>query len=161
MFTHKNFARWTLGAVCGLALQEASVHAQTQIYPPPPAPGGNYVIAVVSDGYAADEEWKFDRAINGLILNGLMTDPFYQANGQVFTIKKLFKAVAQSGQSSFKVTPNYDIHNCYITYDDVSTPDNTTHLIDTDVTALSPERTVVIANYEGVSFGCTHDTWTY
>jgi hypothetical protein len=130
--------------------------AQTTIYPPS-GPGGNYVIAVISDGYAADESWKFDRAVNGLVLNGLMTDPFYSGKGASFTIKKIFQPVGQSGQSAFGITMNYDINRCYIDFD----PTTTTVAIENAVKAISPERTLVIGNQEGVSLGCTVDTWTY
>src|SRR5947209_3057687 len=155
---HNTHVSRALSFAAGLVLLlSSSAAAQTTIYPPPPGTGGNYMIAVISDGYAANESWMFDRAVNGLVLNGLMADPFYSGKGAAFTIKKIFQPVAQSGQSAFKITPNYDINRCYIDYD----PVQTTLAIENAVKAITPERVVVIGNHEGVSLGCTVDTWTY
>ncbi len=138
-----------------LLLVPSAAAAQATIYPPS-GQGGNYVIAVVSDGFTASESWQFDRAVNGLILNGLMADPFYSTNGAKFTIKKIFKAVANTHQSSFQFTANFDIQKCYVDY-----TAQTTGLIEDAVNVVAPERVVVIGNYEGVSMGCSVDTWTY
>jgi hypothetical protein len=137
-------------------LLPAAGRAQTTIYPAT-GTGGNYLLVVVSDGYAANEEFKFDRAVNTLVLNGLMADPFYGAPGSPFTIKKIFKPVPTSGQSAFGITPNYDIRRCYIDYD----PTATTTAIDAALGGLAPERTIVIGNHEGVALACTVGTWTY
>jgi IgA Peptidase M64 len=143
-------ALFLVGVVSGEAL------AQTTIYPPS-GTGGGYVIAVVSDGYVSSEEWKFDRAVDGLILNGLMQDPFYSSHGSAFTIKKTFKASPQSQQSLFQIKPNYDLRRCYIDY----VEGDTTKAIDDVVKDLAPMRVVVVGNYEGVSLGCRVDNWTY
>jgi len=145
------------------ALASAAGVAQTVIYPPS-GPGGNYIVAVIGDGYTADEEWKFDRAVDGLILkNGLMADPFYSGSdiANALRIKRIFKPVAASGASLFAIKPNYHASSCYIDFRPGSGVSDTTPLIESAVGGLSPERTVVIGNYEGMSFGCAVDTWTY
>src|ERR1700730_7475860 len=129
----------------------SAARAQQIIFPLNGMPGGHYKIVVVSDGYAADESWKFDRAVNGLVLNGLMADKFYKDRGDKFTIIKLFKPVGTSQQSAFGIKPNYDITKCFIDYDENAT---TTAIYDA-VGTLTPERTIVIGNYEGVSLGCS------
>lgn len=150
------YRRGFIGAALVLVVSAAAA-AQTTIYPPPGTPGGDYIIAVVSDGYTDSESWKFDRAVSGLLLNGLMADPFYANRGSKFTIVKLFKGVPPSQQSSFGIALNYDISKCYIDYDHTTT----TKAIEDAVAAIAPERTIVIGNYEGVALGCSVDTWTF
>jgi len=146
-------------AVCVIILTAVPGTAQTQIVPTPPAVGGNYVIAVISDGYTSTEEPKFNRAVAGLVVNGLMADPFYAANKAAFTIYRIFKASAQSQQSLFGITPNYDVNRCYINYD----AQQTTLAIWDAVNGVNvtARRTIVVGNYEGVSLGCTVDDWSY
>src|SRR5258708_7728419 len=99
----------TLSLAIALApLGSSAAAAQTIIYPPSGTAGGNYGSAVISDGYAATESWMFDRAVNSLVLNGLMADPFYSSKGSAFTIQKIFTPASQSGQSAFGIVPNYD-----------------------------------------------------
>jgi hypothetical protein len=143
-------ALFLVGVVSGNAL------AQTTIYPAS-GTGGGYVIAVVSDGYVSSDEWQFDRAVDGLILNGLMQDTFYSSHGSAFTIKKIFKASPLSQQSLFQIKPNYDLRRCYIDY----VEGDTTKAIDDVVKDLAPVRVIVVGNYEGLSFGCRVDNWTY
>ncbi len=166
---HNIAIRRALTAALGLLLfVSAAASAQSQIYPAPPAVGGRYVIVVISDGYAANEWWKFDRAVNGLLLNGLMADPFYSGQGASFTIHKVFLPQTTVGQSNFGITPNYDVNRCYIDTEPGTPPTptspgtpGTTDKIEAAVQSLAPTRTVVIGNYEGVSMGCTEDTWTF
>ena len=153
----------------GLLLAAAPASAQTQIYPKLPAVGGSYIIVVVSDGYAADESWKFERAVDGLVLNGLMADAFYSAHGAAFTIHRVFRPQPTSGQSEFGIRPNYNVNSCYIDIDPgpaatltpATLPQGTTEKIEAAVKALSPIWTVVVGNYEGVSMGCRVDSWTF
>jgi IgA Peptidase M64 len=141
---------------CLAALTAVIARAQVTVYPPT-GTGGSHVVLVISDGYAANEQWMFDRAVNGLIVNGLMSDPFYQAHGGSFTIRKLFKPVALSGQTQFGITANYDITRCYIDYD-ATTSNAIVH-----ATSAFFEKAVIVGNIEGVAMGCTprNNVWMY
>jgi hypothetical protein len=154
--TSRTILRRSAAVAIALCVSSSSAQAQTQIFPPT-GPGGGYVIAVVSDAYMANEEWMFNRAVNGLVLNGLLADKFFKDNGAAFTVQKFFRPVAKSGESAFGIKPNYNIHQCYIDFD----PSTTTTLIDNVVKLAAPERVIVIGNYEGVAMGCTVDTWSY
>ncbi|HEV3060961.1 MAG TPA: M64 family metallopeptidase [Vicinamibacterales bacterium] len=162
----KRLIHWLAGALLAVAGVQADAFAQT-ITPifPTSGPGGSYVIAVVSDGYAntSSDRQKFDNAVNGLIVNGMLLDPFYQAHEAAFTIVKVFQPSPQSGQSQFGITQNYDVTHCYINWiPDSSTP-NTATMIDNAVQSVGPDRTLVVGNNESQAFGCTpHDgDWTY
>jgi hypothetical protein len=155
MSPHRSYAfRLLLSACLGA---QALVIARAQPVYPPTGVGGSHVVLVISDGYASSEEWLFNRAVNGLILNGLMNDPFYKAHGASFTIRKLFKPVTTSGQTQFAITPNYDVSRCYIDYDAT-----TTTAILQAATGFF-EKVVIVGNLEGVSMGCTphNNIWTY
>ena len=156
MSRHRSFVCRALLTACLTTLAAAAAGAQTTVYPPSGI-GGSHVVLVMSDGYAANEEWLFDRAVNGLFVNGLMNDPFYKAHGGSFTIRKLFKPVAQSGQTQFAITPNYDITRCYIDYDATTT----TAVV--QATTAFFEKAVIVGNLEGVSMGCTphNNVWMY
>jgi hypothetical protein len=156
MTLHRSYAFRALLAACLAALAAGISRAQTAVYPPAGI-GGSHVVLVMSDGYAANEEWLFDRAVNGLIVNGLMSDPFYKAHGGSFTIQKLFKPVAVSGQTQFAITPNYDNTRCYIDYD------ATTSNAIVQATSAFFEKAVIVGNVEGVSMGCTprNNIWMY
>src|SRR5262245_28058011 len=108
MIHHTHSTGALAGALFLVGVASGQALAQTTIYPPS-GTGGGYLIAVVSDGYVSSEEWKFDRAVDGLILNGLMQNQFYSDHGSAFTIKKIFKASPQSQQSLIQIKPNYDL----------------------------------------------------
>jgi hypothetical protein len=146
----------TVSVAVALLAAACSASAQ-QVYPPPSSTGGKYVVAVLADGYAANEEWAFDRAINGLIVNGLMADPFYANLGGSFTIIKKFVAAPTSGQSAFGIAPNYDLRKCYIDYDQTKVVTE----IEKEVGAIAPVRVVIIGNYEGSAIACTEGMWTW
>jgi hypothetical protein len=153
---NRSYASRALLAAALAILTAVMTRAQTTVFPPTGV-GGSHVVLVISDGYAANEEWMFDRAVNGLIVNGLMSEPFYKAHGASFTIQKLFKPVAVSGQTQFAITPNYDITRCYIDYD-ATTSNAIAH-----ATTAFFEKAVVVGNLEGVSMGCTprNNMWLY
>jgi len=146
----------TAFSVFALVAVAASSTAQPQQVYPASGPGGNYEIVVIADGYTSAEEYKFTRAVNGLILNDLMADPFY-GNSHAFTIVKQFNPVTTSGQSQFGITPNYNIAKCYIDYDAATT----TAAIDQVVKTIPHHAVIVIGNYEGVAIGCTNQPWTW
>jgi IgA Peptidase M64 len=156
MIRHPRLNRIAIVAAALLLFAAARSGAQSVIWPTSGS-GGNYKIVVLSDGYAAGDEWKFTRAVNGLVLDRLMVNYFYNAQSDKFTIVKDFVPKVSSAPQ-YGITPNYDINRCYIDYNSAAT----LKAIDAAVGSLNPVRVIIIGNYEGVAFGCTSsDGWTY